>query len=340
LKNLIIRTDKLGDFYISLPYINSIKNKYGKSSVDIVLSENIFKHFSNKNYLYGKIYSFPKKGILKKIKFLINIRRTVYDNIFILDGKDESILLILLLKSLKKFIVIEKKKINTVFKILTFKKKYKILINNKIDSYKTLFGKLFSLIDIKLKKDDYKFIQKGSVDYIKFPTYLEIKNNNYNLFHFDEKWFSELYLKDYIDMNINEKNFKNFINNLIKLKKTNLIITTGIIKIQFIEDLKKKTFKKCAENIYEYSYENFKAVLCFNNSINELEILSVNAKNIITCNGPVTHLGNAFSVNVVDIIEKKLEHWYNRHISNTENYNKLYRKNFNDLSVEILNKIK
>ena len=90
----------------------------------------------------------------------------------------------------------------------------------------------------------------------------------------------------------------------------------------------------------EYSYENFKAVLCFNNSINELEILSVNAKNIITCNGPVTHLGNAFSVNVVDIIEKKLEHWYNRHISNTENYNKLYRKNFNDLSVEILNKIK
>lgn len=340
MKNLVIRTDKLGDFYIGLPYINSIKKKYGKNSIDIILSENLFEHFSNKNYLYGKIYSFPNKGILKRIKFLINIRRTVYENIFILDGKDKSILIILLLKGLNKFIVVEKRKINIIFKILTFKKKYKIIINNKIDSYKTLFGKLFSLIDIKLKKDDYKFLKQSSVDYINFPKYLEIKNNNYNLFHFDEKWFSELYLEDYTNININEENFKNFITNLIKLKKTNLIITTGIIKIQFIQNLKNTIFKKCAENIYEYSYEDFKAVLCLNSSINDLEVLSVNAKNIITCNGPVTHLGNAFSVNVVDIIEKKLEHWYNRHISNTENYNKLYRKNFNDLSVEILSKIK
>lgn len=340
MKNLIVRTDKLGDFYISLPYINSIKNKYGKNSVDIVLSERLFDHFSKKNYLYNQIYSLPTKGIIKKIKFFVQLRKNVYDNIFILDGKDKSILLILLLKGLRKFIIVEKRKINLLLKLLTFKKKYKIFTNNKIDSYKILFGKIFNSIGIKLKKEDYKYLEHKSFEDLKLPEELNIKKNNYNLFHLDEKWFSQLYIKDYFNINIDEESFKLFINNLIRTKKTNLIITTGVIKIHFVEVLKNKIFKKCTDNTYEYSYEDFKTVLCLNSSINDLEILACYAKNIITCNGPVTHLGNAFSINVVDIIEKRLEAWYDRHISNTENYNKLYRKKFNELSSEILNKIK
>ena len=66
----------------------------------------------------------------------------------------------------------------------------------------------------------------------------------------------------------------------------------------------------------------------------------MNSQNIITCNGPITQLAGSFNINVIDILEEKLENWYNRHISNKENYNKLFRKNFNELSAEILNKIK
>ena len=70
MKTLIIRTDKLGDFYQTLPYLNSIKRRYGKENLDLLISENIFDHFAQKNYLYNNIYAFPKKGILKKIKTL------------------------------------------------------------------------------------------------------------------------------------------------------------------------------------------------------------------------------------------------------------------------------
>ena len=268
------------------------------------------------------------------------MRKNIYDNIFILDGKDRSIFTILALKGTKKIIMIEKRKVNILIKILSLNKKYKIFINDKISTYKTLFNKLFKLINIELTKNDYKFLDHKSVSSLEFPSRLNINDKNYTLFHFDEKWFSELYINEYIDLDIKKDEFVNFINNFLKLNKKNIIITTGIIKIKFIEDLKDSVFKKYTENIYEYSYEGFKAILFFNSSIHDLEILSINSENIVTCNGPVTHLGNAYSVNVIDIIEKKLEHWYDRHISNTENYNKLYRKKFNELSLEILNKIK
>ena len=66
MKTLIIRTDKLGDFYISLPYINAIIKKFEKNNVDIVLSENIYKHFKDKDYICNNFFSFPKKKFIQK----------------------------------------------------------------------------------------------------------------------------------------------------------------------------------------------------------------------------------------------------------------------------------
>ena len=65
MKNLIIRTDKLGDFYQTLPYLHSIKRSCGKENLDLLISECIFDHFAKKDYLFNNIYAFPRKGILK-----------------------------------------------------------------------------------------------------------------------------------------------------------------------------------------------------------------------------------------------------------------------------------
>ena len=72
MKTLIIRTDKLGDFYVTMPYINSLVKKFGKKNIDIIVSENIFEHFKKKDYFFHKIYSFPHKNFYKKLCLLRN----------------------------------------------------------------------------------------------------------------------------------------------------------------------------------------------------------------------------------------------------------------------------
>ena len=74
-------------------------------------------------------------------------------------------------------------------------------------------------------------------------------------------------------------------------------------------------------------------------SIKHLEIISMNSKNLVTCNNPLTQIAGSYNINLIDIIEKKLESWYLRHVSHIKKYNKLFRKDFKNLSNEILMKI-
>ena len=77
--------------------------------------------------------------------------------------------------------------------------------------------------------------------------------------------------------------------------------------IPFVNDFKEKYLSKINENIFEYSYDDLKAILILKTSIKDLEILSMNSQNIITCNGPITQLAGSFNINVIDILEEKLK---------------------------------
>ena len=340
MKTLIIRTDKLGDFYVTMPYINSLIKKFGKKNIDIIVSENIFEHFKKKDYFFQKIYSFPHKNFYKKIKFIFEMKKNYYENIIVFDGKDRSIILAILLNGIKKFLFTEERKLNFFSRIVLSKKKYNVLIDNKIDTYNHLFTKLMEKLDVKVSKSDLKFLKYENLDNLNLPKNLDSNLKNYSLIHIDEKWFSKFYINNYIDIAPTKENFFVFIVDFLKKKKSNLIITTGLIYLPFVNDFKEKYLRKINENIFEYSYDDLKAILILKTSIEDLEILSMNSQNIITCNGPITQLAGSFNINVIDILEEKLENWYSRHISNKENYNKLFRKNFNKLSTEILNKIK
>jgi hypothetical protein len=75
-------------------------------------------------------------------------------------------------------------------------------------------------------------------------------------------------------------------------------------------------------------------------SIENLEIVTMNAKSVITCHGPLSLISGSFNVNLIDIIEKTQEKWYERHTSHIMKYNKLYRIKFSKLAKKIILKVK
>ena len=336
MKTLIIRTDKLGDFYLTLPYIRSLQRKYGKENIDIVISGDIYDHFKNKDYLFNKIFSFQQKNLINKILLIFKLRNFFYDQVIIFDGKDRSIILSYLLKCAKKIFVIEKRKLNFIFRLFLNKKNIFTVYDDRKENYSSLFSNLISSLNVKFAESDYKFLKYENLNHLetKCPSINNL--TPYTLLHLDEKWFSNLYINKFADMTPSYGDFLLFIKKFISSKNQNLIITTGIKKISFIDGLKMKFFTKINENFYEFNHINFKAILLLNSSIKDLETLSMNSNNIITCNGPLTQIAQSLNINIIDILENDMEEWYDRHIYNKKKYHRLFRKKFNDVYKEIL----
>lgn len=340
MKTLIIRTDKLGDFYQTLPYLNSIKRSYGKENLDLLISESIFDHFAEKNYLYNNIYAFPKKGILKKIVLIFKLRKNIYNNILILDGKDRSIIFSLLLKSLGKIILYEKKKINFLYKIF-FSNKNNIIQKDKIISDYDLYNTVLKKMNINNKAIDFNFINYSSLSNIILPDKLSEEFKKYTLIHLDEKWFSKFYIKEFFDINPSVQSFLSFMISFFNTHRQNIIITTGLIKLPFVNLLCDQIFTHIKSNLYEYKYDKNIAILILKTTFKDLEIITMNSKNLITCHTSLSFVAAAFDVNLIDIIDKNKDKEYNyqRHTSHIKKYHKVYRKKFNELSREILLKI-
>ena len=69
-------------------------------------------------------------------------------------------------------------------------------------------------------------------------------------------------------------------------------------------------------------------------------VFTMNANNVITCHGPLSLISGSFNINLIDIIEKTQEKWYERHTSHIIRYNKLYRIKFSKLAKQIIKNIK
>ena len=188
----------MGDFYLTLPFINALKRTFGEESTDIIVSENIYGHFKNKKYLFNNIFSYPKKNIIKKIFLLIKLRKQMYDQIIVFDGKDRSIIFSYFLKSLRKLIFVEKRKIKFLIKkAFLNNKKIELIYNNKIDTYYKLYKNIINKCGAEIKEGDFKFLKYNKLDSLDISFFLENKINDYTIIHLDEKWFSKYYIKKY-----------------------------------------------------------------------------------------------------------------------------------------------
>jgi len=200
---------------------------------------------------------------------------------------------------------------------------------------------MLSKININNIPTDFNFIPYSSLSNVIMPQILSKKLKNYTLIHMDEKWFSKFYIKEFYDINPSIQSFLSFMNDFFNTHKQNLIITTGLIDLPFINLLCDKIFTPINSNFYEYNYNDYKAILILKSSLNQLEIIAMNSKNLVTCHTSLSFIAAAFNINLVDIIDKNkdMKYRYQKHTSHIKKYNKVYRKAFNELSKEILLKI-
>ena len=293
-KYLIFRTDRIGDFLILAILIKSIRRNDPDSFINVVASE--------KNYNYIKSFKNVDKvtlltnGILSKLKLIYFLRKEKYNTIIIHDRKQRSILISLFLKT-----------------------------NLKIVSNANLNISYFSDIKKILNHLNFSF-DKADLNTLNNRTYVGLENleNNYILFHFDEKWIHKEYISNYINIEPSEKELVSFFNLLVNKTNKKLVVTTGLNSPQILN----KIFR-----------DKFNSKINYFNNLNFLEIESIIDKSdlLISCHGAVSHLATAKNIKQIDIIDESKTNFYKKWTDHFRNYSFIYRKNFSDLSKEIIN---
>ena len=204
---LIFRTDRIGDFLLTIILINSIKRNDPNSNITVISSK--------KNYHFIRSFKnvdeviILKNNLLDKIKLIHKLRSVYYDKIIVHDAKNRS-------------------------SIISFFLKYglKIKPNNDlnisyIDSIKEIISKLnFDFIESDLntlKNREHNFAEDLNEDFI--------------LLHFDEKWIYDDYISVYTNIEPLKDELISFIDLLLTITNKKLVITTGIRSPYILKDI-------------------------------------------------------------------------------------------------------
>jgi len=292
-KYLIFRTDRIGDFLILAILIKSIRRNDPDSFINVIASENNYNYI--KSFKIVDKVTLLTKGIFSKLKLINFLRKEKYNTIIIHDRKQRSILISLFLKT-----------------------------NLKIVSSANLNISYFSDIKKILNHLNFSF-DKADLNTLNNRTYVGLENleNNYILFHFDEKWIHKEYISNYINIEPSEKELVSFFNLIVNKTNKKLVVTTGLNSPQILN----KIFR-----------DKFNAKINFFNNLNFLEIESIIDKSdlLISCHGAISHLATAKNIKQIDIIDESKTNFYKKWTDHFRNYSFIYRKNFSDLSKEII----
>ncbi|MDB3919646.1 hypothetical protein N9349_02750 [Candidatus Pelagibacter sp.] len=289
-KYLIFRTDRIGDFLLTLILIKCIKRNDKKSYIVIVSSE--------KNYHYIKTFNFVdeviklKPNFFSRISAINQLRRHTFKITIIHDGKNRS-------KFINFFI----------------KKKKSIFINND-DIKSSHFSKIKKIIhslNFSFDNSDLNILQNPNFSYNK---------KDFIILHYDEKWSINTYISEYQNIEPSDEQFLDFIKKIILKSNHNLVITTGIVTPPILKKISLRT----NSNIKLIEGLNFM----------QLQEIVSQSKLLISCHGAISHVASAYNIKQIDIIDVNLKNPYSNWTSHFRNYFPVYRKNFKNLSAEIL----
>tara|TARA_E500000178_G_scaffold327809_1_gene357221 strand:+ start:1207 stop:2235 length:1029 start_codon:yes stop_codon:yes gene_type:complete len=313
LNTLIFRTDRIGDFIISSPFILSYKKKFKDNKITLISSEYNYNYIKNFKFV-NKI--FPLKNEIKffrKIivlfKMIILLRKTKYSNIIILDGKNRSFFISLFLKG-KKSILLQSRNLEFLSKIFNYKRVFNYEIQNQLKNFSFLASNLDFNIDLKnvdIYKDHF-FLNEDKI------------NSKYITIHLDEKWFTKYYYKDFTDINPTSDQLEIFIKKIFKTldEKYNIVITTGAKKLEVLKDYT-KNFIRINENKFEKKINDNKITFISDCSFNDLEAIIKNSSFLICCEGGVSHVSHNMNIKTIAFFEKNRiqhTHFWTSHMNN------------------------
>ena len=323
---LFFRTDRIGDFLLSSVLFKAIKRNDPNSKITVIGSE--------KNYYYIKTFDFIDTVIqypdsfIKKIFFFLKIRKNKYKLIGALDGKKRSIYLCILIKSKIKVLLTTKNFFEKIFHyffdvILNFNKN-----RTRIEEVK----EILCTCNFNYKESDLNLFQNKKIDSLQFKNI----EKNFTLFHFDEKWIHNDYIKKYRSIEPNYQEFNKFLISLLEKSKTNIVITTGQKSNNILEKIL-QSFKKINDNEYILEKNSKKIIILININFFDLEYVVKNCNILIACHGAATHLAGGFEKKIIDVFDESQKDFYSKWNSHFRNYSYLYRKDFSKLATEILN---
>lgn len=303
LETIIFRTDRIGDFIISCPFIISYKKKFYKNPIKLVSSDYNFNYVNKFPFikktipLKSKVRIFPKIFVL--LKMILLLRKNNYKDIIILDGKARSFFISLFLKG-NKSILLQSKRIKLLSKIF----KYKIVENNEVHQQVNNFSFLANVIGFKISNKNPN-IYENLLKLKKFNF-----NKNYIILHIDEKWYSDLYYKDFTEINPDAKDFDILIHKISKIIGNNfeILITTGNKEIKNLIDYV-SDFKSSDNVKYEKKINSTNVTFLKNLDIDELANLVNGSSLVVCCEGAISHISNNFNIPTLALYEmKKIQH--------------------------------
>ncbi len=194
-KYLIFRTDRVGDFLLSLILINSIKRNDPNSQISLVASEKNYEYIKSFTNI-DNVYCY-KKGFFNRIYLINNLRKNFFDFLILHDDKKRS-----------KFISF----------FLQFKKK--INFKNTLNlTHIQIIQNILDKMNYNFHPDDYNILLNRN--------YNKVITNNYIVFHYDEKWSKNTYISSYTDIEPNYDELYYFLHKLSEKTKLYIIVTTG-----------------------------------------------------------------------------------------------------------------
>lgn len=317
-KIIFFSIDRLGDYLIRSNVIKKISTNF--DYVEIIASNLNYKLLNSQKF-FNKVHLFNYNNFFEKIRFIKFFLSKSYNAAIVLDGKNISNILLLLVNSDFKFTFLYKKK----------------GILNLI--YLTLIQYIYNFLNIK-----YEFL---------FSRDLIEKNNNENYpakYRKLNKYFSNIDNKTYYLENNSIISYDDFLNQFViihldekfaDIKNINSEFLPSLIKFQ--KHLKKKVFLTTFNNNFKY-YNNLniekinfanlskknlfdsKILVIENIPLDYFQNLMKNSYANISCHsGLFVHTSLALNKKTIDIMNKSQEIWLNSWIDQKIDYIKIYK---------------
>jgi len=315
MENIIIfKTDRVGDLIHLSGCIKSIHENFAESKITLVCSKYNYQIAKNYSFIKNFIVIDRENSIHILIKYFKQLIINKYNHLFLLDAKNKSLFLSYLIKSKTKSAICfwKVKKIFGFnfniyrpgkFMLKIFFKNYLISDENYSNTnvkYQNLYFKLLENIGIKIKSKKNYYVHNNEYEPIYNNFYKKFINENFCVFHFDERWDK-----------YNDIDFKNSLKIISKLSlKNKVIITTGIQTFKFLNQLESIhssfDYSKSDKILLKTNNKKVAKVLILKNM--PLDLLSFflanSVRNISSHSGPILNISTAFEVDTIDIIKQ------------------------------------